>query len=442
LVKDGATAIAALGQDIDTALVDLKGGTTGQVLAKASGTDLDYTWTTPEIGDITAVTAGTGISGGGTTGAVTITNSMATAIDDKGDLIAGTGADTFAKLAVGNNGETLIADSSTSTGLRYGANFASGKNGILNSNFNIFQRGTTATSTTDGYQADRWYNLKSAINITVSQQASTLQNIPNCARFQRVAGQTGTGATALAQMFENAQSITYANQIITISFWARKGADYSTTSSLLGWRLITGTGTDTRNVFTQGYTSQATTGTGSVTLTTSWQRFSVNVTIPSTTTQMSFYFTTSFVGTAGAADYYEVTGVQLETGSVATAFQTATGNLGSELASCQRYLPAIAASNGELFTGQAYSATAALIPVIFPVTARVAPTGITVNSAGNFRLRSSTASKLTTTAINFSTGTVQGCTIEGIVSTGLTAGNATNLFNESAGTILFTGCEI
>ena len=44
LVKDGATAIAALGQDIDTAFIDLKGGTTGQVLSKASGTDLDFTW--------------------------------------------------------------------------------------------------------------------------------------------------------------------------------------------------------------------------------------------------------------------------------------------------------------------------------------------------------------------------------------------------------------
>ena len=44
LVKDGATAIAALGQDIDTALIDLKGGTTGQVLSKASGTDLDFSW--------------------------------------------------------------------------------------------------------------------------------------------------------------------------------------------------------------------------------------------------------------------------------------------------------------------------------------------------------------------------------------------------------------
>ena len=119
LVKDGATAIAALGQDIDTALVDLKGGTTGQILSKASGTDLDYTWITNDVGDITAVTAGTGISGGGTSGAVTVTNSMATAIDAKGDLIGGTGADTFSRLAVGANGTVLTADSAEATGLKW-----------------------------------------------------------------------------------------------------------------------------------------------------------------------------------------------------------------------------------------------------------------------------------------------------------------------------------
>jgi hypothetical protein len=119
LVKDGATAIAALGQDIDTALIDLKGGTTGQVLSKASNTDLDYTWVTDAAGDITGVTAGTGISGGGTSGTVTVTNSMATAIDAKGDLVAGTAADTFARLAVGTNGQLLTADSTAATGLAW-----------------------------------------------------------------------------------------------------------------------------------------------------------------------------------------------------------------------------------------------------------------------------------------------------------------------------------
>jgi len=107
LVKDGATAIAALGQDIDTALVDLKGGTTGQILAKASNTDLDYSWITNDVGDITAVTAGTGISGGGTSGAVTITNSMATAITTAGDLIKGTGSGTFDRLGIGSTGQVL-----------------------------------------------------------------------------------------------------------------------------------------------------------------------------------------------------------------------------------------------------------------------------------------------------------------------------------------------
>jgi hypothetical protein len=119
LVKDGATAIAALGQDIDTALVDLKGGTTGQILAKASNTDLDYSWITNDVGDITAVTAGTGISGGGTSGAVTITNSMATVIDAKGDLVIGTADNTFDRLAVGANNAILTADSTTATGQKW-----------------------------------------------------------------------------------------------------------------------------------------------------------------------------------------------------------------------------------------------------------------------------------------------------------------------------------
>jgi CheY-specific phosphatase CheX len=76
-------------------------------------------WVAYGSGDITGVTAGTGISGGGTSGTVTVTNSMATAIDAKGDLIAGTAADTFDRLAVGADHSVVQALASETTGLRY-----------------------------------------------------------------------------------------------------------------------------------------------------------------------------------------------------------------------------------------------------------------------------------------------------------------------------------
>ena len=107
------------GQAVDSSMADLKGGTSGQILSKNSNTDMDFVWITNDQGDITGVTAGTGISGGGTSGTVTVTNSMATAIDAKGDLIAGTAADTFSRLAVGGNTAPLVADSTTGTGLRW-----------------------------------------------------------------------------------------------------------------------------------------------------------------------------------------------------------------------------------------------------------------------------------------------------------------------------------
>lgn len=119
LVTDLPADFEVFGQAVDTTLADLKGGTTGQVLSKASNTDMDFTWVTDPGGDITGVTAGTGISGGGTSGTVTVTNSMATAIDAKGDLIAGTGADAFSRLAIGTNDQVLTADSTAATGMKW-----------------------------------------------------------------------------------------------------------------------------------------------------------------------------------------------------------------------------------------------------------------------------------------------------------------------------------
>lgn len=97
LVKDGATAIEALGDSIDASLLDLKGGTTGQVLAKNTNTDMDFTWVTSD--DANAI--------------------QNTIVDAKGDLIAATAADTPARLAVGTNGQVLTADSTAATGLKW-----------------------------------------------------------------------------------------------------------------------------------------------------------------------------------------------------------------------------------------------------------------------------------------------------------------------------------
>jgi hypothetical protein len=99
LVKDGALSIRTLGSSIDTSFVDLKGGTTGQVLAKATNTDLDFTWVAQDDSNA-------------------IQNAI---VDAKGDLISATAADTPARLAVGTNGHVLTADSSTSTGLKWAA---------------------------------------------------------------------------------------------------------------------------------------------------------------------------------------------------------------------------------------------------------------------------------------------------------------------------------
>ena len=109
-------------------------------------------------GDITGVTAGTGISGGGTSGTVTVTNSMATAIDAKGDLIAGTGADAFSRLAVGTNGQVLTADSTAATGLAW-ASTSGGSAGLTLIAANDFSGVSSVSRTSDFTSTYNYYRL-------------------------------------------------------------------------------------------------------------------------------------------------------------------------------------------------------------------------------------------------------------------------------------------
>ena len=141
LVKDGAAAIRTLGNSIDTTTKALNPETTlgdiayrsstsntntrlpigsnGQILGVSAGVPA---WINNDQGDITEVQAGTGISVASGTGPIpVVTNTVATAYDAKGDLIVGTGADTFSKLSVGTNGYTLVSDSAAATGLAYSA---------------------------------------------------------------------------------------------------------------------------------------------------------------------------------------------------------------------------------------------------------------------------------------------------------------------------------
>jgi hypothetical protein len=71
-------------------------------------------WIAAPIGDITGVTAGTGISGGGTSGTVTVTNDMATTITAAGDIVVGTGSGTYDNLPIGTTAQVLTADTTVS----------------------------------------------------------------------------------------------------------------------------------------------------------------------------------------------------------------------------------------------------------------------------------------------------------------------------------------
>lgn len=312
-----------------------------------------------------------------------------TIVDAKGDLITATANDTPARLAVGTNGDTLLADGASSVGLRYQEPKAG--NPVINSSFQVWQRGTSvsiAASQTGVYSADRWTTSTGANQaITISRQATgdttNLPNIQYCARYQRNSGQTGTGVLNFYNNFESINSIPFAGKTVVVSFYARKGADYSAASSTLTCNVQTGTGTD-QNVLVSGYTGGAVSGSVAATLTTTWQRFTTTAfTVPAASTEIAMGFAFTPVGTASTNDYYEVTGVQLEVGSVATPFKTQGVTLAGELAACQRYYFRDADILGHFALGFATSSTASRYIVRLPVSMRVEPTSVEAGAGLN-----------------------------------------------------------
>ena len=315
-----------------------------------------------------------------------------TIVDAKGDLIAASAADTPARLAVGNNGETLVADSSATTGLRYQGSMAGGKNPLINGGMDIWQRGTTttgATGGTNGYAADRWqiYRAGYAAGSTLTRQATNdttnLPFIQYCARVQRDSGNTSTAGMGFSQNLESSMSIPYAGKSVVLSFYARKGTNYSAASDTLTATLKNGTGTDQNGTTGAGYTGVNTVISQGVTLTTTWQRFSVTGTIPTNSTEFLVDFGYAPVGTASTNDYYEITGIQIEVGSVATQFTRAGGTIQGELAACQRYFemsynqgttPANGAGSVSLYNTTAYATGSSRIPVSYKVQKRSSPT--------------------------------------------------------------------
>ena len=347
----------------------------------------------------------------------------------KGDLIAATGSGTVTNLAVGADGTTLVANSAATTGLQW-ASTPSASNPVLNSAMQVWQRGTSislAASTPTTYLADRWASLTGANQaMTFSRQSTNdttnLPNIQYCLRYQRNSGQTGTAGLNLFQSFESVNSIPFAGKTVTMSFYARAGANYSPTSSLLGVYLIGGTGTDQN--WLSGYTGQTLPINSTATLTTTWQRFTYTGSVGATVTELSTVFAYNPVGTAGTNDYFEITGVQIDIGSVALPFRTYAGTFQGELAACQRYYQRLTAISGSSFskyaTGWGTGTTNAFIFVPLQVESRTPATSIDFST---LVLDDQTAGGAAVTAVVFanSGNTINGIAINCTAASGLVA---------------------
>jgi len=265
------------------------------------------------------------------------------------------------------DGYTLVTDG-TNASWEPKAN----RNVVINGNFDIWQRGSSFTSASY-YQdyADRWMgDAHNSGGNTISQQTATASEPFNkFLRFQRDSGQSVTGARRVGTVFESVDSWPLAGKEVTLSWYCRKGANYGGSNDILAANLFTGTGTDETmsNGLGSAWTGFAT-GSTNATMTTSWQRFTHTATLSATATQVGINFVTSAAtGTAGAADYFDISGVQLEIGGIATPLEQLP--IVDILARCQRYYEKV--TNGSV--GGTYSGSHFVTQFQWMTTKRTTP---------------------------------------------------------------------
>ena len=291
------------------------------------------------------------------------------------------------------NGSTLVANSANASGLGWNQNFAAGKNKIINGDFGVWQRGTSFTPTgATTYTVDRgacYFNGTGSV--TVSRQSFTPGTAPvtgyEYLYFYRYAQTTaGTGQTYGAVYYQPIEGVnTFAGQTVTVSFWAKADSSRSYPVYL-------------DQNFGSGGSAVVSTTVGTAALTTSWQRFTFTVALPSitgktigTNSALNFYIN---ISANNAVQTFDLFGVQLEAGSVATAFQTATGTLQGELALCQRYFYATTGlSSNPISQASYYSTTAAYCLVPLPVTMRTTPSA-TFQAATNYTIYANSTNKV------------------------------------------------
>ncbi len=260
---------------------------------------------------------------------------------------------------------------------------AAGKNKILNSDFSIWQRGTSFSNPASAaFTADRWSVVwdGSGATRTVSQQTFTPGTAPvtgyEGAYFYRF-NQSVAGTSGTYNLFQNRMEDvrTFAGQTVTISFWGKAAA--TTNLVKLNFEQEFGTGgSPSANVSTDIASTN-------FTLTTSWQRFTVTTTVPSISgktvgTTSPGYLGLRFWVPVNSTFTIDIWGVQVELGTTATTFTTATGTIQGELAACQRYYYREGGQNAyQGFTqGLANGATGFQFILNLPVTMRTKPTSL------------------------------------------------------------------